>query len=60
MPCPDVFVQDVPEALIRKGLVFACYMDPSREAILDDTHAVRVNYETYLFADSAARELFLN
>jgi YHS domain-containing protein len=51
-------VQDVPAALRRKGLTYACYMDPTRPAIIDDTHAVRVNYETYLFADTASRELF--
>ncbi len=59
MPCPDVFVQDVPAVLNRKGLAFACYMDPSRPAICDSDHAVRINYETYLFADGAARERFL-
>ena len=50
MPCPDVFVQDVPAALLRKGLRLACYMDPTRTAMLDESHAVRVNYETYFFA----------
>ena len=59
MPCPDVFVQDVPEALLRKGLVFSCYLDPSRQAVIDDAHAVRINYETYLFADTLARDVFL-
>lgn len=58
MPCPDVFVQDVPAVLNRKGLAFACYMDPSRPALCDSEHAVRVNYETYLFADGAARDRF--
>jgi YHS domain-containing protein len=51
-------VQDVVAALNRKGLTYACYFDPERPAVLDGTHAVRVNYETYLFADTAARELF--
>ena len=51
-------MQDVPKALERKGLVFACYMDPSRPAKLDNAYTVRVNYETYLFADSTARALF--
>ena len=51
-------MQDVPKALQRKGLVFACYMDPSRPAQLDAAYMVRVNYETYLFADSTARTLF--
>ena len=58
MPCPDVFVQDVPAALTRKGLCFTCYLDPGREAILDAAHMVRVNYETYFFADTASRALF--
>ncbi len=58
MPCPDVFVQDVPASLARKGMTWACYMDPSRPAALDPALAVRVNHETYLFADSAARERF--
>lgn len=43
---------------MRKGLAFACYMDPSRPAIIDGAHAVRVNYETYFFADTATCELF--
>ena len=58
MPCPDVFVQDVPAALTRKGLCFTCYLDPGREAILDAAHMVRVNYETYFFADTASKALF--
>ena len=58
MPCPDVFVQDVPKALLRNGLVFPCYMDPSQTAIIDAAYAVSVNYETYLFATSTARETF--
>jgi len=52
-------VQDVPAALRRKGLGFACFMDPSRPAVVDADHAVRINYETYLFADAEAREAFV-
>ena len=59
MPCPDVFVQDVPGFLRRKGLTFVCYFDPSRPAVVDDAHAARINYETYLFATAADRDLFL-
>lgn len=51
-------MQDVPEAVQRKGLTYNCYMNPTRPAILDDTHAFRLNYETYFFADTAAKELF--
>ena len=48
-----------PHAIERKGLVFACYMDPSKPAKLDPAYTARLNYETYLFADSTARALFL-
>jgi YHS domain-containing protein len=58
VPCPDVFVQDVLAALDRKGLVFQCFMDPNRPAMMDASHRVRVNYETYLFATAVAREVF--
>lgn len=51
-------MQDVPAALLRKGLAFNGYFDTTRPAVLDDAHAVRVNYETYVFADLAACEAF--
>ena len=51
-------MQDVVAALNRKGLVYSCYFDPSRPAVMDSSHEVRVNYETYLFADEAARGTF--
>ena len=51
-------MQDVPAALVRRGLAIEGYFDPSRPAVLDAEHAVRVNYETYLFADLAARDAF--
>ena len=51
-------MQDVAESVQRKGLTYNCYMDPTRPAVLDGTHSVRVNYETYFFADTAAKELF--
>lgn len=51
-------MQDVPGYVKRTGLQFACYMDPDRAAIIDGAFAVRLNYETYFFADSAAREVF--
>jgi YHS domain-containing protein len=51
-------VQDVPSALLRKGLSFSGYLNPNRPAILESAYMSRVNYETYFFADTAARELF--
>ena len=51
-------MQDVPAAVRRRGLSFACYDDPSRDAVIDADHAVSVNWETYLFADVAAAERF--
>jgi hypothetical protein len=51
-------VQDVPGYLQRGGLKYACYMDPDSQAIVDGTFAYRVNYETYLFADTTARQCF--
>ena len=59
MPCPDVFVQDAPQFLARKGLTFGGYLDPDREAIVADDYAARVNYETYLFADEINRDVFM-
>ncbi len=53
-------MQDVPTFLHRKGLTFECYLDPARPAVVDSSHAVRINYETYLFADEAAVETFLS
>ncbi len=53
-------MQDVPAALRRRGLTFTCYEDPTRQAVVDGEHSVRVNYETYLFADTAARDRFLD
>ena len=51
-------MQDVPGYLRRKELTFACYLDPLEAAVIDEQHAMRVNYETYLFATNAARETF--
>jgi YHS domain-containing protein len=59
VPCPDVFVQDVPGAVRRKGLSFQDYFDPRLPAVLDDGHCVRLNYEAWFFADAAGRERFL-
>jgi YHS domain-containing protein len=59
VPCPDVFVQDVPSAVNRKGLIFQDYFDPARPAVLDAAHCVRLNYEAWFFADDAGRQRFL-
>ena len=59
MPCPDVFVQDVPAALTRKGLSFQDYFDPRRSALIDAEHCVRLNFESFFFADAAGRARFL-
>jgi YHS domain-containing protein len=52
-------VQDVPEYVRRKGLAFACYMDPRRAAVIDAEHCVRLNWEAYFFSDAWERERFL-
>jgi YHS domain-containing protein len=59
VPCPDVFVQDVPAAVLRRGLVFQDYFDPRCAAVIDAEHCVRLNYEAWFFADAAGRERFL-
>lgn len=51
-------MQDVPYFLQRKNLEFRGYLDPTRPALMDSAHVVRVNYETYLFADTFGRETF--
>lgn len=51
-------MQDVPAYLERKGLTFAGYLNPDRPAVLDSAHTVRVNYETFAFASTAACETF--
>ena len=51
-------MQDVPAVILRKGMSFTDYFDPRRPAVLDADHAVRVNYETYLFADEAGAARF--
>lgn len=59
MPCPDVFVQDVPAAVLRKGLVFQDFFDPRRAAVIDAAHCARVNYEAWFFADAEGKAKFL-
>jgi YHS domain-containing protein len=60
VPCPDVFVQDVPAFVRRKGLVFQDYLDARKPAVLDAEHCVRLNYEAFFFADAWERERFLS
>ncbi|MEM7310440.1 MAG: hypothetical protein AAF682_27430 [Planctomycetota bacterium] len=45
--------------IARKELSVPCYFDPTREAVIDPEHLVRVNYEIYLFSDLEKRERFL-
>lgn len=60
MPCPDVFVQDVPAFVRKKGLAFQDYLDARRPAVIDAEHCVRLNYEAFFFADAWERERFLS
>jgi YHS domain-containing protein len=52
-------VQDVPAAVVRRGLSFQDYLDVGRPAVLDAEHCVRLNYEAFFFADATTRERFL-
>ena len=58
MPCPDVFVQDVPEYARRAALAFRDYLDDREAAVIDEQHCVRVNYEAYFFGDLWNRDRF--
>ena len=60
MPCPDVFVQDAPEYARRAGLNFRDYLDERQEALLDEEHCVRLNYEAFFFGDLWSRDRFLS
>jgi YHS domain-containing protein len=60
VPCPDVFVQDVPAFVVKKGLAFADYLDARRPAVLDAAHCARLNWEAFFFADLWERERFLS
>jgi len=51
-------VQDVDAFLVKKGIRVADLFDPGREAILDDEHQVRINYEAFFFADTESRNRF--
>ncbi len=52
-------MQDVAEFVRRKGLALNDYFDPSRSAVIDDEHLARINYESFFFADTEARAVFL-
>ncbi len=58
MPCPDVFVQDVPNFVRRKELVLNDYLDHRLVAVIDKEHCVRLNYEAFFFANLYTREQF--
>lgn len=53
-------MQDVPQFLARRGLALASYLDPRRAAVLDAEHCVRINWESFFFADLWERERFLD
>ena len=58
MPCPNVFVQDVPTFVARKGVELRDYLDQREAAVIDAEHCVRVNYEAYFFGSAWTRERF--
>jgi YHS domain-containing protein len=58
VPCPDVFVQDVPNFARSAGLAFEDFFDARRPAVIDAEHCVRLNYEAFFFADLWERERF--
>lgn len=60
MPCPDVFVQDVPGTVRNAGLAFQDHIDGRRAAVIDADHCARLNYEAFFFADRWERERFLS
>ena len=60
MPCPDVFVQDVPLNLRNAGIALQDYLDVRREAVIDADHCARLNYEAFFFADRWERERFVS
>ena len=53
-------MQDVPGFVRRKGLTLNDYFDPSRPAVIDDDHLARINYESFFFADTEGRAVFLD
>lgn len=53
-------MQDVPQFLAKRGILLDSYLDPRRSAIMDAEHCVRLNWESYFFADLWERERFLD
>lgn len=53
-------MQDVPQFLAKRGLAFDSYLDPRRKAVVDAEHCVRINWESFFFADLWERERFLD
>ena len=45
--------------LVRKGVRLRGYFDDRREAVLDEAHMVRLNYEAFFFARPENRAVFL-
>lgn len=60
MPCPDVFVQDVPTFVRKKELTFQDYLDRREAAVIDEEHCVRINYEAFFFGNQWTRDRFLS
>ena len=60
MPCPDVFVQDVPTLAKRAGIELMDFLDSRHPAQLDEEHSVFLNFEAYFFGDLWNRERFLS
>jgi YHS domain-containing protein len=52
-------VQDAHLFLNAKGIELRDYLDDRRPARLDAMHGVRINYESYYFADLESRGSFL-
>lgn len=53
-------MQDVPQFLAKRGLTLDSYLDPRRKAVIDTEHCVRLNWESFFFADLWERERFLD
>ncbi len=52
MQDPEIYLNEL-------GLELTCAVDPSRSAVIDSLHRVRIGYECYFFADHGAKEEFL-
>jgi hypothetical protein len=54
-----VFVQDPERYLIELGVTVPSLFDSTRDAVLDADHRVRVNHDTFFFADARGKARFL-